>query len=607
MIQFDKSSGKYYIAAEKNTNVDITWLYRYKLMFDHLCHQLAKLHKIGIVVANTEDIILSNNTILGYEPDELVSKEVSVLTPGKVKHVTRVKSYLQSRKRTVEGITRHVTAVNKFGKLVPIQIHMQYINDLEKEDHGIINCFCAIIKEEEGLKANVNPQIIIDMASNPIILANQKDVIEQINETTAKLTGYRQEELIDHDIDTILPDKYNDTYLKQKSGTTIPIQLSIKEDIASGQSIYYIYDASKKIEETKRKFKFISAICHEIKTPMCGIVGICTELNEKNPIKDIDMIKNTANYILTIMKDLLDISKIETGQFKLEYKRFNLFEAVNNTIDNLHGLLLSKRQTIDVDCPAEVLMIGDQLRVEQILMNILSNAIKNDDNEGNTISIKALGDKDNVRILIKDNGRGMSREFIDKHLFTPFEYRESHINGGLVSSGLGMFIVKTIIDAMRGSIDIDSIENVGTKVYITIPTVDATTPKSKDKKVLTMPTDASQVVIIDDNNINCVLNQRVVSKYFQWTMKPISFINPLDAITYILTNIDNIKLVLVDHQMPELNGCEVAKQLKDNNFQGDIVAVTAADNYECQYVDATILKPISIKAFDNLFNASTNQ
>ena len=627
-IIFDHITGQYYIPNNENdTKINITWLYKYKLWFDHICSVLPKFN-MGYIVSNLDDKVIYNSKLLGFNQAELLDKSIDEnITPSNINHKRFVEDYKKTKNRTVEGVVRYVKALSKDKTQVPIEIYMQQLPD---------NSYFAALFKEVNTSTTHDDSIILNMSTIAIVIIDYEGIIQRVNPATIRLSGYSTDDLVGSNIKMLMPEPYSsqhDGYLKKyfatgistiivsdqlpsdrtvqlkhKNGTIIPIQLAVKKDPVAKKFIGYVYDMTNRQKEINQKLQFVSAVSHEIKTPLTGIVGLCDNISPDTIDHDIISIKNTADHVLTVVMDILDFSRVESGQFDIKVSQFSLKEALMESIESLNGLLKTKSQTVGLVMNNDVLLSTDKIRLKQIILNVLSNAIKNDDNTGQTIEIVVnVIPNENISIKIKDNGKGMTQDFIENHLFKPFEYRESHRNGGLISHGLGMYIVKTLIEKLQGSISIESIVDVGTTITLQLPikyiVYTCTEQKLKLSKVTNITgLSHDQIVVIDDNHINVILNQRILKKYFNLPSNPIGFTDPLKALDFLLANLHAIKLVWVDHQMPYINGCDLSKKIREEGFKGIIVAVTAKECYDCQDIDAVVKKPLTIDKIKTLWN-----
>ena len=229
-------------------------------------------------------------------------------------------------------------------------------------------------------------------------------------------------------------------------------------------------EVAKAANQSKRAY--ISNISHDIRTPMNAIVGF-TNLLEKDAEKPIKVreytkkIAGASNYLLSLINDVLDISKIESGKTSLSVREFKLGEMVSTVESLVRPQVDAKRQNFIVKTAniEHEQVMGDETRVRQIIMNLLSNAVKYTQ-PGGTIELTVTGvkmstaKKQGIRIVVKDNGCGMSRTFIDV-LFDPFTRADSGFNRCVQGTGLGMAITKNIVDLMDGSIHVDSEVGLG--------------------------------------------------------------------------------------------------------------------------------------------------
>ncbi|MFR1722609.1 response regulator [Emergencia timonensis] len=279
------------------------------------------------------------------------------------------------------------------------------------------------------------------------------------------------------------------------TGETRVIRFTIKSDIViAGKKKYMFYwediTQNVRVQESLRlaahtaeqanrsKSKFLSNMSHEIRTPMNAILGMIEimERNLQNPLKikdSISKIKISTLHLLNIINDILDLSRIESGKITLNNQSFYLSDLIDNVVNIIRVQADGKDHGFEIYIHKlwNDTLIGDWTRLNQILINILSNSVKYT-KDGGRITLEITenpGQKDgyaNLTFLIKDNGIGMSKDFIERHLGNPFEQEqtEEHIKEG--GTGLGLSIVYNIVKMMKGTITIESEVGLGTEVAI---------------------------------------------------------------------------------------------------------------------------------------------
>jgi two-component system sensor histidine kinase BarA len=218
------------------------------------------------------------------------------------------------------------------------------------------------------------------------------------------------------------------------------------------------------LEASRIKSAFLANMSHEIRTPMNGVIGF-TNLLFKTRLTDqqrefVNTIQKSSKNLLEIINNILDLSKIEADKLELEQEEFNLYAAIEDVIMLIKPLALEKGLTLDLDIPDNLpsIIIGDQLRLTQVLTNLLGNAIKFTSHGGVLVTLKILRSRDSKQkyaIEIRDTGIGMSKQQIKK-LFEPFSQADSSTTRKYGGTGLGLAISKRIIEKMDGDIQVES-------------------------------------------------------------------------------------------------------------------------------------------------------
>lgn len=227
------------------------------------------------------------------------------------------------------------------------------------------------------------------------------------------------------------------------------------------------------------KSDFLSAMSHDLRTPMNAIVGLCTLLqrDSHNPQKVQDYVQKlmaSSQHLLGLINDVLDMSKIESGKVALNVREFSLATLIEgiNTLVRPQTQARSQNFEIVVNHIEHEFLIADDLRLNQILLNLLSNAVKYTQVGGNirlTVTEKDMHSPSiaSFTFEVTDNGMGMSPMFL-KHIFEPFARAERVVSAEIQGTGLGMTITHNLVQLMGGTIDIDSVESVGTTVKVNL-------------------------------------------------------------------------------------------------------------------------------------------
>ncbi|MCL1827086.1 MAG: ATP-binding protein, partial [Candidatus Cloacimonetes bacterium] len=392
-----------------------------------------------------------------------------------------------------------------------------------------------------------------------------------------------------------------------------------------------IEDARIKAEQANiAKTTFLANMSHEIRTPMNSIMGV-TEilmLNESlshDTIDKLERIHNSCQLLLGIINDILDLSKIEAGKMDLFCSEYPIDMMIYSTaqlnIFRIQGKPIQFTLKVDENLPSH--LIGDEIRIKQILNNILSNALKYTEKGFVTLSITAEPGKDPDDMILvfgtKDTGLGMTEEQLNR-LFDPYSRFASNITKTIEGTGLGLFITNQLIRLMNGTIEVESQPGVGTNVVIKLPQkisknqVIGTelakhiedfqfrdTSMNKKAKVQRVPMPYAKVLVVDDITTNLYVAKGLLAPY-KMTIETVD--SGIAAVDKIASG--NIyDLILMDHMMPEMDGIEATKIIRELGYKKPIIALTAnavigqADIFMQNGFDAFISKPIDVVSLDN--------
>ena len=339
---------------------------------------------------------------------------------------------------------------------------------------------------------------------------------------------------------------------------------------------------------SKAKSVFLSNMSHDIRTPMNAIIGFTTiavsHIDNKDQVKDcLQKVLSSSNHLLSLINDVLDMSRIESGKMSLEEKPCSL-------PDILHGL----RNIVQADVHAKQLELYmdavdvtnediycDRLRLNQILLNLLSNSIKYTP-AGGVISIRvtekpgAPAGCAKYEFCVKDTGIGMSEEFV-AHIFEPFERERNSTTSGIQGTGLGMAITKNIVDMMNGTISVRSKQGVGTE-FIVILTLRLLDEKGVREPQTIPELNGCRALVVDDDfntcdSVSCMLQQ--IGMRAEWTLSGKEAV--LRTRQAVMRG-DDYSVYIIDWLLPDMNGIEVARRIRMEI--GDLVPIIVLTAYD---------------------------
>ena len=336
----------------------------------------------------------------------------------------------------------------------------------------------------------------------------------------------------------------------------------------------------KQITATKKAMKvkeeFLANMSHEIRTPLNAILGFVDiikkqEKNAENK-KYLEIISKSGQSLLTIINDILDFSKIESGKLKVEKVEFNPKEEIENIVSLFESKAKEKNITIDVNFEnLKYNIISDPIRIKQVISNLISNAIKfTPKGKKIYLNVSYNDKKEQLHCEVIDEGIGIESEKLST-IFEPFSQADTSTTRKYGGTGLGLTISKKLIRLLGGELSIESEKGKGSKFYFTIPakkSIKLTEKKEEIKKDMKFE---GRVLIVEDNEAN-QLFLKVILKNLG--LSDIDIANDgLEAIEKVKTN--QYDIILMDENMPNMNGLEATKKIKEMGIKTPVVAVTA--------------------------------
>ena len=362
--------------------------------------------------------------------------------------------------------------------------------------------------------------------------------------------------------------------------------LVMSDRTADKQINQALSDAVAAAETANRaKSTFLSNMSHDIRTPMNAIIGFTTlalsNIDDKERVKDyLAKTLASSNHLLSLINDVLDMSRIESGKIHLEEVEVNLSDVLHDLKTIVSGQIYAKQLELYMDATdvTDEDVYCDKTRLNQILLNLLSNAIKFTP-AGGTVSVRVrqLAGKvhgcGQYEFRIKDNGIGMSEEFAKK-IFEPFERERTSTVSRIQGTGLGMAITKNIVDMMGGTIEVQTAQGKGSEFIICLPmrTQDEHRPVEKITEL-----EGLKALVVDDDFNTCDSVTKMLVKVgmrAEWTL------SGKEAVLRARQSIemsDVYHAYIIDWRLPDMNGIEVTRQIRSLHDDTPIIILTAYD------------------------------
>ena len=545
-----------------------------------------------------------------FMPDEVsITKEKPSVNPKTAKDETELVKNLDTPiktqdyyKNTIEYFLESILIINRSGEIIYTNVKAQELLGFSEENLQGNSIFNFLTNEINEVLAtdfkNIDPSI-------------PKKIIG--SQLESQLTTTNNERI---DVEITVSNNYtdNDTFC-----------VTIKNITHSKRVLDVIEEEKKNAERiAQAKTTFLSNMSHEIRTPLNVILGLSAIL-KNGDIKDEELIRKnldgidfSAKNLLYIVNDILDFSKIEAGKLTMQSIDFNLIELLNNFSDGLtikakeKGLKLIT--TIDENVPQ--IVVGDQYRVNQILANLVGNAIKFTDKGSVKIDVKVLNSKELesdqklIQFKVSDTGAGISKRDLDR-IFNSFYQIEDHSKAKESGTGLGLAITKELIQLQSGKLEVASDLNKGSTFIFTIP--------FKNSKLRSLNTNSAaleenskkleglHVLVAEDNKMNQFYITQLLSN-----LKVTADIaeNGREAVELYHKSNKDYDLILMDLYMPVMNGLEAIKNIRQLERQRikkvPIVACSADVLPESKKnaikvgIDFYLLKPLSMEALKNV-------
>lgn len=372
----------------------------------------------------------------------------------------------------------------------------------------------------------------------------------------------------------------------------------------------------------KAKSDFLADMSHEIRTPINAVLGmnemILRESKDDNVLEYSSNIKSAGNTLLSIINNILDFSKIEDGKMSLVPVEFDVAEQINNLVNSISERARAKdlEFIVDVDESVPSRLYGDDVRISQVIMNLLTNAVKYTEQGSVTLRVRNKGINDGNALLrfdVIDTGIGIKEEDLDK-LFQTFERIEEKRNRHIEGTGLGISIVVKLLSMMNSKLDVDSKYAIGSTFGfdLSLRVVDPSpVGRIEEKKKISqvgkdenehLYAPAARILVTDDN----AMNLKVACNYLKlFGITPVTCSSGRETIE--LLRKERFDILFLDHMMPQMDGIETLEVLKNENILNGAVVIALTANAvvgaEEQYLkagfDGYLSKPIMVDDIEN--------
>lgn len=536
--------------------------------------------------------------------------------------------------------------------LVPIMImvFLMLIEDkVIKELQGKFYQYFELIKDQESEMDALYAGLFYQNSSIMLLINPETGKVINGNESAIKYYGYQfiEENISIDQINTMPQDVINDLMQEAmvekrnyfnfqhrlKNGMIRDVEVYAGSVRIKGETVLcsIIHDVTDKIRaeqellnkkvemenSIREKSEILATISHEIKTPIAGVIhniqDLTLKVKDPETLKQLQFLKLNIDSLNRLVFDLLDYSRIDAGGFKMYSTQFNLAEVLEGSVQLFKPVANEKKIKLDLDLKnlQKKRFVGDAFRIGQIVNNLISNSIKY--THDGKISIKAsdelMDHQSLVTVVVEDTGIGMKPEVVQQ-IFKRFFTTDK--TGVFTGTGLGLTICRLIVEAMDGTLEVDSVEGHGTKITLTL---ELDNDEGADVSLLNTasPLDASglesiadekpvSILLVDDDPMNLLFLEKMIKASAKRTLEIVTAFNAKEGIE--LAKNRAFDFIFCDYQLPDQLGTQFftgVREIREEGYKGKMILMSADEVKEISPSDEFWLKPIELAKVARLF------